>query len=110
LSSPSALWRRKSTVIAGLSLAAVVLHLVLRFGFHTAPGTSGLSLVALILGGLPMLYPKTERRQNSDVTAEAAGVVVMDMPLKRWTSFMHISRRLRIIALQSARWVAWPSA
>ncbi len=56
-SSPSALWRRKSTVIAGLSLAAIVLHLVLRFGFHTTPGTSGLPLlVTLVLGGLPLLY------------------------------------------------------
>jgi cation transport ATPase len=56
-SSPSALWRRKSTVIAGLSLVAIILHLGLRFGFHTAPGTLGLPLlVALILGGLPMLY------------------------------------------------------
>ena len=40
--------------------------------------------------------------QNSDVTAEAAGVVVMDNSLKKVDEFMHISRRMRSIALQSA--------
>jgi heavy metal translocating P-type ATPase len=40
--------------------------------------------------------------QNSDVTAEAAGVVVMDNSLRRVDEFMHISRRMRLIALQSA--------
>jgi heavy metal translocating P-type ATPase len=40
--------------------------------------------------------------QNSDVTAEAAGVVVMDNSLEKVDEFMHISRRMRMIALQSA--------
>jgi heavy metal translocating P-type ATPase len=40
--------------------------------------------------------------QNTDVTAEAAGVVVMDNSLKKVDEFMHISRRMRFIALQSA--------
>jgi P-type E1-E2 ATPase len=40
--------------------------------------------------------------QNSDVTAEAAGVVVMDSSLSKVDEFMHISRRMRTIALQSA--------
>jgi heavy metal translocating P-type ATPase len=40
--------------------------------------------------------------QNSDVTAEAAGVVVMDNSLEKVDEFMHISRRMRAIALQSA--------
>jgi len=40
--------------------------------------------------------------QNSDVTAEAAAVVVMDNSLTKVDEFMHISRRMRIIALQSA--------
>jgi len=39
--------------------------------------------------------------QNSDVTAEAAGVVVMDNDLRKVDEFMHISRRMRSIALQS---------
>jgi cation transport ATPase len=40
--------------------------------------------------------------QNSDVTAEAAGVVVMDNSLQKVDEFLHISRRMRSIALQSA--------
>ena len=40
--------------------------------------------------------------QNSDVTVEAAGVVIMDSSLEKVDEFMHISRRMRIIALESA--------
>lgn len=40
--------------------------------------------------------------QNSDVTAEAAGAVILDADLKRVDEFLHISQRLRAIALQSA--------
>ncbi|MCU0704597.1 MAG: cadmium-translocating P-type ATPase [Fimbriiglobus sp.] len=40
--------------------------------------------------------------QNSDVTAEAAGAVILDGTLKRVDELLHISRRLRRIALQSA--------
>ncbi len=40
--------------------------------------------------------------QNSDITASAAGAVVMDGTMKRIDEFIHISRRWRAIALQSA--------
>ena len=40
--------------------------------------------------------------QNSDVTSEAAGVVIMDSSLEKVDEFMHISRRMRDIALQLA--------
>ncbi len=40
--------------------------------------------------------------QHSDITTEAAGVVIMDSSLARVDEFMHISRRMRRIALQSA--------
>ena len=40
--------------------------------------------------------------QNSDVTAEAADIVAMENSLKKVDEFMHISRRMRSIALQSA--------
>jgi heavy metal translocating P-type ATPase len=40
--------------------------------------------------------------QNSDVTAEAAGAVIMDSSLAKVDEFLHIGRRLRRIALQSA--------
>lgn len=40
--------------------------------------------------------------QASDITTEAAGVVIMDSSLERVDEFFHISRRMRRIALQSA--------
>jgi heavy metal translocating P-type ATPase len=40
--------------------------------------------------------------QNSDITTEASGVVIMDSSLQTVDEFFHISRRLRAIALQSA--------
>jgi heavy metal translocating P-type ATPase len=40
--------------------------------------------------------------QNSDVTAEAAGAVIMDTSLRKVDEFLHVSRRLRSVALQSA--------
>jgi cation transport ATPase len=39
---------------------------------------------------------------GSDVTAEAAGVVILDNSLTKVDEFIHISRRMRSIALQSA--------
>ncbi len=40
--------------------------------------------------------------ENSDVTAEAAGVVIMGNALEKVDEFIHISGRMRAIALQSA--------
>jgi heavy metal translocating P-type ATPase len=40
--------------------------------------------------------------QGSDVTAEAAGAVIMDSSLERVDEFLHIGARLRAVALQSA--------
>ncbi len=40
--------------------------------------------------------------QNSDITAEAAGAVIMESSLTKVDELMHISRRMRSIALQSA--------
>lgn len=40
--------------------------------------------------------------QNSDITTESAGVVIMDSSLEKVDEFMHVSRRVRRIALQSA--------
>jgi heavy metal translocating P-type ATPase len=40
--------------------------------------------------------------QNSDVTAEAADVLAMENSLKKVDEFMHISRRMRSVALESA--------
>lgn len=40
--------------------------------------------------------------KNSDITGEAAGAVILDSSLQRVDEFLHISRRMRNIALQSA--------
>jgi P-type E1-E2 ATPase len=40
--------------------------------------------------------------QNSDVTTEAADAVIMDSSLEKIDEFMHIGKRMRRIALQSA--------
>lgn len=40
--------------------------------------------------------------RNSDITAEAAGAVVMESSLEKVDEFLHISKRMRLIALQSA--------
>lgn len=40
--------------------------------------------------------------RNSDITAEAAGAVVMESTLEKVDEFLHISKRMRTVALQSA--------
>jgi heavy metal translocating P-type ATPase len=40
--------------------------------------------------------------RNSDITAEAASAVILDSSLLRVDEFLHISRRMRLIALESA--------
>src|SRR6185437_2847831 len=40
--------------------------------------------------------------RNSDITAEAAGAVVLDASLERVDQLLHIGRRMRTIALESA--------
>ena len=40
--------------------------------------------------------------QNSEITSEAAGAVILDSSLQRVDEFLHISQRMRLIALQSA--------
>jgi heavy metal translocating P-type ATPase len=53
----SSLWQRKTTVIAGLAVVAILVHLALRFGFHSPPDHHRIPLlVALLVGGLPLLY------------------------------------------------------
>ena len=55
--SPSGLWHRKTTVIAALSIVAILSHLVLRYGFHAVPRAYQIPLlITLALGGLPLLY------------------------------------------------------
>lgn len=51
------IWRRKNTVIAAFSVAAIALHLILRFGARASPGVFQTPLLAaLVLGGIPLVY------------------------------------------------------
>jgi heavy metal translocating P-type ATPase len=55
--SLSGLWHRKTTIIAAFSIASILLHLVLRFAFHTTPRIYQIPLLAtFVFGGLPLLY------------------------------------------------------
>jgi len=55
--TPSGLWAHKTAVIAVLSLACIIVHLVLRFGFHSPRAIYQFPLFAtLAVGGLPLLY------------------------------------------------------
>src|SRR6187402_3694654 len=50
-------WHRKTTVIAALSVVAILAHLALRFGFRATPTTSQIPLLlTLAIGGMPLLY------------------------------------------------------
>ena len=40
--------------------------------------------------------------QNSDITSEAAGAVILETSLRRVDEFFHVGQRMRTIALQSA--------
>jgi heavy metal translocating P-type ATPase len=70
----SALWRRKSTIIAALSIVAIMLHLALRFGFRTTPGTYHIPLLAaLAIGGLPLLYDLARKLLKREFGSDLLG-------------------------------------
>src|ERR1700682_373859 len=72
--SPSGLWHRKTTIIAALSIVTIFLHLVLRFGFHTTPGTYQIPLLAtLALGGLPLLYDLLRKLLKQEFGSDLLG-------------------------------------
>jgi cation transport ATPase len=49
-------WHRKTTVIAALSIAGILAHLALRFGFRVTPTASQIPLlITLAIGGVPLL-------------------------------------------------------
>jgi heavy metal translocating P-type ATPase len=74
LEPASGLWHRKTTVIASLSVAAILLHLVLRFGVRTTSGTYQIPLLAtLALGGLPLLYDLLRKLQKREFGSDLLG-------------------------------------
>ncbi len=72
--STARLWHRKSTIIAALSMVAIGLHLVFRFGFRSAPDHYQLPLlVTLALGGLPLLYDLLRKVMNREFGSDLLG-------------------------------------
>ncbi len=72
--SPLGLWHRKTAVIAAFSIAAILLHLLLRFGFHAAPSAWRIPLLAtLVLGGLPLLYDLLRKLLRQEFGSDLLG-------------------------------------
>ena len=72
--SVARVWRRQTTLIAGFAAAAILLHLLLRFGFRASPETTRFPLLAtLILGGLPLLYQLLRKLLKREFGADLLG-------------------------------------
>jgi heavy metal translocating P-type ATPase len=72
--SPAVLWQRKSTVIAAVALAAIAVHLVLRFGVHAATVTQDIPLwILMAVGGLPMLADLARKLFKGDFGSDLLG-------------------------------------
>ena len=62
----------------GVALAAILLHLVLRFGLHTTAGTYQIPLlVTLVLGGLPLLSDLLRKLLTREFDADLLGGISM---------------------------------
>ena len=72
--SPSRLWRHKSAFIAALAITSILLHLALRFLFHTSPGIYQVPLLCtLVLGGLPFLYDLLQKLLKREFGSDLLG-------------------------------------
>ncbi len=68
------LWHRKTAVIAGIAVAGIFLHLVLRFGYHTKAEIHHLPLLAILfIGGLPMLYDLVRKLLKREFGSDLLG-------------------------------------
>jgi heavy metal translocating P-type ATPase len=68
------LWSRRTSIIAVLSVIAILLHLVLRFGFHLAPESNCIPLIAtLVVGGLPMVFDLLVKLWNREFGSDLLG-------------------------------------
>src|ERR1035438_5232380 len=67
-------WHRKITVIAVFAAAAILVHLLLRFGVRTSTNVFQIPLLAtLILGGLPLLYHLLRRLLKLEFGSDLLG-------------------------------------
>jgi heavy metal translocating P-type ATPase len=73
-STSAVLWQKKSTLIAGLSIVCIALHLALRFGLGATPEMQRIPLlVTLVLGGLPMLYDLLRKVMKREFGSDLLG-------------------------------------
>ena len=67
-------WRGKTTVIAVVAVAAILVHLLLRFAFHTSPGAYHIPLlITLVLGGIPLVYDLLKKLLKQEFGSDLLG-------------------------------------
>jgi cation transport ATPase len=67
-------WRRKTTVIAAFAAAAILVHLILRFGFRTSADASQIPLLlTLVLGGIPLIYELLKKLLRREFGSDLLG-------------------------------------
>ncbi len=72
--SMTAVWQRRTTVIAVAAVAAISVHLLLRFAFHTGVGAYQLPLlVTLAIGGIPLLYELLQKLLRREFGSDLLG-------------------------------------
>ncbi len=72
--SPSRLWKQKTTLIAALSILAILLHLLFRLAFQTTPLTYNAPLfAALAVGGLPLVYDLLKKLLKREFGSDLLG-------------------------------------
>src|SRR5204862_3234151 len=71
--------RGKTTLIAALAVAGILLHLLLRFGFRTSMATAQLPLLmTLVLGGVPLVYELLKKLLRRDLGSDLlAGISII---------------------------------
>ncbi len=71
---PSELWRRRAAIIAALSIAGILVHLVMRFGLQgSAIAIRMPLLVVLAVGGLPMVYELVRKLLRREFGSDLLG-------------------------------------
>jgi cation transport ATPase len=75
----------KETLIAGFTLVAILLHLVLKYFLHLPPLQANLSLfAALIIGGIPMLWELLKKLWKREFGSDLlAGISIVTAILRR---------------------------
>ena len=70
----AAVWRRKNTVLAAIAIVAILVHLLLRFAFHTSPRVYQIPLLlTLVLGGLPLVYDLVRKLLRREFGSDLLG-------------------------------------